>query len=85
MEREIMPDYAAEAFCQYLIPPDVFEGSENSKQEVNRYVVPSKKADLRLFNIHKDVAAAGGARNLFNDEIYMTAPSMKVVLGFKKA
>ena len=43
MERELMPDYAAEAFYQYLIPSSVFQDSGVSKKEVDHCVVFVKK------------------------------------------
>lgn len=75
MEREIMPDYAAETFYQYLIPPDVFEGSEESQEEVNHRVVSCKRVTPNLFDRSKGVAVVKGVKNIFNDEVCMIVPS----------
>jgi hypothetical protein len=46
MEREIMPDHAAEAFYRYLIPSNLLDGSEKPKKELTACVVFSKKVRL---------------------------------------
>jgi len=43
MERELMPDYEAEKFYQYLIPKSTFEGSKKIKKEDRPRFVLCKK------------------------------------------
>ena len=56
MEREIMPDYAAEAFYRHLIPESVFEYPQKPEEEAYNCVVSCKKAGPNLFDINKGVA-----------------------------
>jgi len=83
MERELMPDYAAEAFYQYLIPSNVFEDSDLPEKEVNHCVLFCKQVAPYVFDIRKGVAVVGGAQDLFNDGICMIAPATKVVFVFE--
>ena len=63
MEREIMPDYAAEEFYQYLMPKSFFECSERLKKEDRPRVVflkkgcsdllESKNQERALMEIHR--------------------------------
>lgn len=83
MEREILPDYAAETFYRHLIPESVFGHPENPEEEADHRVVSSKKGSARLLDFKKGVAVVEGDKNYFNDEVCMIAPSRKVV--FEKA
>ena len=83
MEREIMPDYEAEAFYRRLIPTEVFEGVEGAQKEPNHCVVFCKKVAPNVFDIKKGVAVVNGAKDLFNDGICMIAPATKVVFVFE--
>ncbi len=85
MEREIMPDHAAEEFYRYLIPPDAFMGSERPKKKINHCILFCKKMSPNVFNISKGVAVVEGAETCSNDGICMIAPSTKVVFVFEKS
>jgi len=84
MEKELMPDYAAEAFYQHLIPSSVFAGSDVPEKEVDHCVVFCKKVGPN-FDINKGVAIVNGAKELFNDGICMIAPGTKVFFVFEQA
>jgi len=64
---------------QYLIPPTVFDNSEEVRKDENRCIVFCKKVSPNVFDISKGVAVVGGAKTFFNDGICMIAPSTKVV------
>ena len=83
MEREIMPDYGAEVFYQYLISPGIFGGSEEPQPKANRCIVFCKKISPNLYDISKGVAMVAEAKSFFNDGICMIAPATKVVFVFE--
>jgi hypothetical protein len=74
MEREIMPDYTAEAFYRYLIPGNVFEYLDKAEEKADHCVVSRKMENPHLFDTGRRIAVGGGVKNLFNDEIYMKVP-----------
>ena len=79
MEREIMPDYAAEEFYRYLIPPEVFAGPERPKKKVNQCIVFCKQISPDVFKISKGVAVMNGDKMCFDAGMCMVAPETKVV------
>lgn len=83
MERVIVPDYGAEAFYRYLIPPHVLAGPERSEGAANHCVVLCRKVAPNVFDISKGVAVVDGVRDVFNDGICMIAPATKVVFVFE--
>jgi hypothetical protein len=56
----MIPDYAAEAFYEYLIPKSVFEGAQNSINAVNTGVDFRIKPALKLFDVSKGSRGRGG-------------------------
>jgi len=79
MEREIMPDYDSEEFYKYLIPPNVLEGSEKSKERNNHCILFCKKVNENVFDIKKGIAVVNKDRVFFNDGICMITSPAKVV------
>ncbi|MDP8266413.1 MAG: hypothetical protein P9M07_05645 [Candidatus Aceula meridiana] len=51
MERELMPDYAAEEFYRSLIPQNIFESPKKSKEDSNRCVVYCEKVKPGVLSI----------------------------------
>jgi hypothetical protein len=62
MEREIMPEYAAEAFYRYLIPQNIFGGSEELKKEAKPCVVSRNNVCLNLFENKNQERESVGAQ-----------------------
>jgi len=79
MEKELMPDYAAEEFYRYLIPRSAFGGSVEPKKKTDHCVVFCKKVAPNVFDIRKGIAVVAGTKEYFNDGLCMIAPSAKVV------
>jgi|WetSurSiteA1Bulk_404760.scaffolds.fasta_scaffold271492_1 hypothetical protein len=84
MERELMPDYQAEAFYRYLIPEDVFGGLDENQEEAEPGVVSCKREAPHSRDTRNGVAVAGGYKNYFNDEVFMMTPAPRAVLLLKK-
>jgi hypothetical protein len=80
MERENLPDYGAEAFYRYLIPENVFECSDETKQEAVHCIDIYKKLHDDVCRVPAGIAAVKGQRNYFNDEVCLITPSRKLFL-----
>ena len=62
MEREIMPDYAAEEFYRYLIPRSAFGAPEEHKKETDHCIVSCKKVAPNVSDIRKGIELVDGTK-----------------------